>query len=89
MVVAHDAAFTKRLSAGQKFVGPIRRNLCQDERVPPTERSMPGRISGIVFQKIAGFGNGEGFVIVLKRPLAFLEVLRGVGGQADIRERAA
>ncbi len=89
MMVADDAALAKRPAAGEDLVGTIRRNLAQDEGKPPTEGGVPGRIGRILFQEVARFRNGEGFAILLEGPRAFVVVLRGVGGDADISERAS
>ena len=89
MMVADDAALAKRPAAGEDLVGPIRRNLAQDEGESPPEGGVPGWIRRVLFQEGPLFRHGEGFAILLKRPRAFVVVLRGVGRAADIRERAA
>ena len=85
MMVADDAALAKGPAAGEELVGPIRRNLAQDEGKSPAEGGVPGRIRRVLFQEGSLVRHGEGFAILLKRPGAFVVVLRGVGREARHR----
>jgi len=49
---------------------------------------VPRWIGRILLQEGARFRNGKRCAILLEEPRALVVVLRGVGGQADIRERA-
>ena len=59
-------------------------------RANPQPRAVcPDGYDGSFSRKARCFRHGEGFAILLERPRALVVVLRGVGREADIAERAA